>query len=213
MCRRRRRSSPSCASSKRRSPAPARRPEPPNPYARQRRIEWLFRKPPDDAAMLLRRGRSPHGGVGVDHVPQGRSAQDRPRDGAALARRLTRIGRLSWRTRTIARARSRKGRSVAAAPRCRRWGSAASGRGHPARPRGRRCRHHLFRQLLGVLERPRRGLARPRAQGPARQGLPHDQGLHSRPRRRPRPEDARRVAAPLADGPRRPVAGPRLGLR
>ena len=50
-------------------------------------------------------------------------------------------------------------------------------------------------------------------EGPARQGLPHDQGLHPRPRRRPGDEDARGIAAPAADRPPRPVADPRRRLR
>ena len=53
------------------------------------------------------------------------------------------------------------------------------------RPRGRRWRHHLLRQLLGISPRQDRRLDGQRPERPARQGLPDDQGLHPRPRRRP----------------------------
>ena len=86
-------------------------------------------------------------------------------------------------------------------------------RGDSAGPRGGRRRHHVLRQLLGILERPGRGLAGPRAQRAARQGFSDDQGLHPRPRGRPGDADARRVAAAAADRPSRFVANPRRGVR
>ena len=63
------------------------------------------------------------------------------------------------------------------------------------RPRGDRRRRQLLRQRLGVPRRPQRGVDGPGLQGPARQGLPDDQGLHARPRQEGGHAAARGVAA------------------